>query len=109
MTSFLLEMLAKSVLVVAVAATVAWVKKDASAAQRHMVWSAAFLVLLLLPLVHWILPRWPVPILPNSSMHVAPLEKVRIAAAQRDQGTARSRLIPDFYAGVFSEAGSRFT
>lgn len=85
MTSFLLEMLAKSVLVVAVAATVAWVKKDASAAQRHMVWSAAFLVLLLLPLVHWILPRWPVPILPNSSMHVAPLEKVRIAAAQEGE------------------------
>src|SRR5262249_24579036 len=55
------ELLVKSALVLLAALLVnrAWMR--ASAAQRHLVWCAAFGALLLLPLTRLVPPRWSVP------------------------------------------------
>lgn len=59
---FLLEFLAKSAFVLAAAALIDRTWLRASAAQRHLVWCAAFATVLLLPITRWHAPRWPVPL-----------------------------------------------
>ena len=59
--SQLLELLAKSALVLTVAALLAASWHRASAAQRHTLWLAAFVALLLLPLSKLTTPHWRLP------------------------------------------------
>jgi beta-lactamase regulating signal transducer with metallopeptidase domain len=59
--SQLLELLAKSALVLTVAALLAASWQRASAAQRHTLWLAAFVALLLLPLSKLATPHWRLP------------------------------------------------
>ena len=62
LVSFLVELLAKSALILLAAALLqrAWTR--ASAAQRHLVWCAALGTILLLPLTRSVAPRWSVPL-----------------------------------------------
>lgn len=54
----LLDLLAKSVAVLLLAAGAAYVFRRASAANRHLIWLAAFLTLLLLPFTKLARPLW---------------------------------------------------
>ena len=56
--SLLLDLLIKSLGVVALAGAVVALAPRASAATRHLVWMAAFATLLLLPLARMAAPRW---------------------------------------------------
>ncbi len=56
------ELLVKSTVVLLLGAFIVRIWSGASAAQRHFVWLAAILVLLLLPLTRLMTPRWKVPI-----------------------------------------------
>jgi beta-lactamase regulating signal transducer with metallopeptidase domain len=59
---FLLELLAKSGAILLIAALIVRGWGGATAAQRHFVWFAAMVILLLLPLTRLVAPRWAVPI-----------------------------------------------
>ena len=54
----------KGTIVLAAAFAVAWTLRRRSAALRHSIWTAAFAVLLLLPVALEIAPRWKMPALP---------------------------------------------
>ena len=56
----------KSCLVLLIATELASVLRRASAATRHLVWCAALMSVLLLPMFDWVLPEWRVALLPNA-------------------------------------------
>jgi beta-lactamase regulating signal transducer with metallopeptidase domain len=62
--SGMLALAAKSTLVLVAAAVAAIAMRKASASARHVVWAVAFAALLLLPSLTYVVPRWPVAVLP---------------------------------------------
>jgi hypothetical protein len=54
---------AEGLLVIAIAAVVAWMLRRNSAAARHSVWGAAIAAQLVIPLLATLLPTWRVPVL----------------------------------------------
>jgi Zn-dependent protease with chaperone function len=53
----------KSTLIIMVAAGAAWVMRRQSASTRHLVWSVGLAAALLVPMGHWLLPEWRIPVL----------------------------------------------
>lgn len=88
----LVDLLLKSTIVFAIAWLVARVWRGASAANRHLVWLAAFTLLLLLPLTKIATPRWEVNLKSNSThpgektvTTTAPLKTAAPEAGQTDR------------------------
>ena len=67
---FLFELLAKSAVILLVAALIVRGWRRATAAQRHFVWFAAMATLLVLPLTRLGAPRWTVPLEPTMRVRV---------------------------------------
>jgi beta-lactamase regulating signal transducer with metallopeptidase domain len=70
-----LDVAAKGLLVLAVAAAACALLRRRSAATRHLVWSTAMISLLLLPVLASLVPSWQMPLLPAS--WAAPVDAVR--------------------------------
>jgi beta-lactamase regulating signal transducer with metallopeptidase domain len=77
--AFMAELALKTTLVLALAALAAATLRGASAAVRHLVWCAALVAVLCLPLLTLLLPGWEVPLLPAASPAGAALHQVAAA------------------------------
>src|SRR5579871_2431062 len=64
------ELLAKSALVVLAAATLLRAWREVTAAQRHLVWLVALMIVMLLPLTRLVAPFWKIPLAPAKSAPV---------------------------------------
>jgi beta-lactamase regulating signal transducer with metallopeptidase domain len=82
MSSAVIEMAVKSTLVLAVAAIAAGLmRRRGSAASRHLIWSLAAAVLLLLPIASTTLPAWNIPIRRQATSIAITLPPVDVAGA----------------------------
>jgi beta-lactamase regulating signal transducer with metallopeptidase domain len=63
---FLLDMTLKATAIILAALALSFVLRRASAATRHLLWSASLLALLALPVLAYTLPDWRVAVLPES-------------------------------------------
>ncbi len=69
LSPFLLSIVLKGAVVLAIAALATWMLRGATASARHGVWAAAFAALLVLPVLEAAGPSWAVSILPASAEH----------------------------------------
>src|SRR5262249_51866080 len=100
----LADILLKGTIVLLTAFAAAWALRRASAATRHLVWSAAMLSLLVLPVLSLTLPRWNVPLaLPwthtatpeNATLEIArPKALTEELLASEPYGSAAASLAP---------------
>src|SRR5262245_35024136 len=60
MRDFLIALLLKSTVLLSAAAVLAFVSRNSAAARRHFLWTLALGGVLLLPIVQWLGPIWPV-------------------------------------------------
>ncbi|HJQ66296.1 MAG TPA: M56 family metallopeptidase, partial [Gemmatimonadales bacterium] len=60
MRDFILAVLIKASVLLGVAGLLAFVWRRSAAARRHLVWAVALGAVLVLPVVHWLGPIWPV-------------------------------------------------
>jgi beta-lactamase regulating signal transducer with metallopeptidase domain len=96
MSSAVIEIAVKSTLVLAVAAVAAgFMRRRASAASRHLAWSLAVVVLLLLPIASTTLPAWNIPIGRQVTSIAVTRPPVDVAESQAEgKTTAASASVP---------------
>ena len=69
--------------------------RSASAATRHLVWSAAVTAVLVLPVLSFVLPRWNVPVVSiRASVEAPGAERVADVPAAPQAATAETRVAP---------------
>ncbi len=120
---FLSELLVKSAAILLAAALIVRLWRGATAAQRHLVWLAGLVIVLLLPMTRFVTPRWSVPLeqptkisVPMTAFKLAPVEDTvvtgySVASAPRHTSWTfpdwRKVLLGAWLGGVFLLFGYR--